>query len=260
MKALQEQRKFEEESRRLEKERRDLAAFAQVTFTCGICFDVLPEEDLALIERCSHKFCRECLQGYTLSKIHDRRFPIVCPTCMSDSKAHPDPGIVEQNLVEQMNIPQKDYQVLEEMMLSQYCIPLHCSQCSRTSFVDREEYQEENKVACPLPGCTHAWCKHCNQSINNGGPEHSCDGTNELAALMQEKGWKTCPGCKTNILKTDGCNHMTCPSPGCNMHFCYLCGGSIVQSALPREISNAIGAHYRVCRLFEEVPDRGVPP
>jgi hypothetical protein len=38
-------------------------------------------------------------------------------------------------------------------------------------------------------------------------------------------------------------------------HFCYLCGKSIIRSALGREIDAALQVHYRnECILFE-VPD-----
>lgn len=91
MTAIQQQRRYEDEARHLEQQRLSLAASAQVTFTCGVCMELVLDEDLAFIDKCQHQFCRECLQGYVLSKIQDRRFPIVCPTCMSD-KAHPNPG------------------------------------------------------------------------------------------------------------------------------------------------------------------------
>ncbi|KAJ7739825.1 hypothetical protein B0H16DRAFT_60005 [Mycena metata] len=87
------------------------------------------------------------------------------------------------------------------------------------------------------------------------GPKHSCDGSSELEHLMKSRGWKHCPGCKTPFQKSSGCNHMTCMSPGCNTHFCYVCGKSIVRSAHRREIQTAVSAHYRRCNLFEDVPD-----
>jgi hypothetical protein len=40
-----------------------------------------------------------------------------------------------------------------------------------------------------------------------------------------------------------------------NRHFCYICGGLIVRSALGQEIEEATSAHYRKnCMLFE-VPE-----
>ncbi|KAF9072302.1 hypothetical protein BDP27DRAFT_426350 [Rhodocollybia butyracea] len=213
--------------------------------------------DLAMVEYCEHKFCRECFLQYLLSKIRDRRFPIACPTCMSD-KSHADPSIIEYSLIEQMNIPEKDFQILEELMLSSHGTPVHCIRCSRTTLMDREEYQECTVVTCPLPDCVHSWCKKCSQTIDTdvpGTPKHSCDGTNEFESLMREKGWKACPGCNTNFQKIEGCNHMTCLSPGCNMHFCYRCGQAIVQSVIGREIDDAMKEHYGSCQLFEVEDD-----
>lgn len=62
-----------------------------------------------------------------------------------------------------------------------------------------------------------------------------------------------------------------CMSPGCNTcvdslilitlrlthypsHFCYVCGSLIIKSVKRKDIQQAVGAHYRVCRLFE-VPE-----
>src|ERR1700722_7246917 len=66
--------------------------------------------------------------------------------------------------------------------------------CQRSAFVDRDEYQEQKILVCPLPGCNHSWCKACQQKIDFSGPQHSCDGSLELTHLMKQKGWKHCPG------------------------------------------------------------------
>jgi hypothetical protein len=81
--------------------------------------------------------------------------------------------------------------------------------CNGGAFVDKEEYNEANIIACPLRGCRHAWCKNCSQTIEISGPRHSCDGSNELSHLMRQRGWKACPGCRTPTEKNGGCNHMT---------------------------------------------------
>jgi hypothetical protein len=46
-----------------------------------------------------------------------------------------------------------------------------------------------------------------------------------------------------------------CMSPGCNTHFCYTCGEAIIRSALRGSVQAATTAHYRKCRLFEDVVD-----
>lgn len=66
--------------------------------------------------------------------------------------------------------------------------------CRETVFVDRDEYEAVDVITCPLPGCNHTWCKACSQTIEDGGPAHSCDGTAELDHLISEQGWKRCPG------------------------------------------------------------------
>jgi hypothetical protein len=83
------------------------------------------------------------------------------------------------------------------------CSPPHflCqrwSRCQRSMFVARDEHEETNVIVCPLPDCKHAWCKQCQQPIDFGGPEHTCDGTAELEHLMKQQGWKYCPSESTS--------------------------------------------------------------
>jgi hypothetical protein len=63
-------------------------------------------------------------------------------------------------------------------------------------FVARDEHEEAKIIFCPLPDCSHAWCKQCQQSIDFNaitGLMHSCNGTSELDHLMKQQGWKYCP-------------------------------------------------------------------
>ena len=61
-------------------------------------------------------------------------------------------------------------------------------------FLARDEHDETEIINCPLPDCNYAWCKECQQAIEFIGPKHSCDGTSELDHLMEQQGWKYCPG------------------------------------------------------------------
>lgn len=77
--------------------------------------------------------------------------------------------------------------------MAQFSVVLHCPKCKRSAFVDKTDLEDTNTLSCPLPGCNHTWCKNCQESINNEGPKHSCDGLAALDQLMQQSGWKYCP-------------------------------------------------------------------
>lgn len=65
--------------------------------------------------------------------------------------------------------------------------------CKQSAFVYRQDVDDTPTIACPLPGCNYIWCKTCQQAIEIGGPQHSCDGSSELDHLMKSSGWKYCP-------------------------------------------------------------------
>ncbi|ELU36911.1 hypothetical protein AG1IA_09053 [Rhizoctonia solani AG-1 IA] len=93
--------------------------------------------------------------------------------------------------------------------------------------VSREDYND--------PASKSFTCS-CSTTIDKDKP-HTCDGSAELTRLMDE-----------------GCNHMTCTTPACNTHFCYVCGGKVIQSVIRNEINEAIMQHFSNCKLFD-VPD-----
>ncbi|KAI0751602.1 hypothetical protein C8Q80DRAFT_1268812 [Daedaleopsis nitida] len=247
--AVQMQKDFDEENRQLERQFRQLQHTQPKVFDCGICMDSLPEDIVARVMPCGHLYCRPCLKSWVVSTIERHRYPIMCPTCAPD-KARSDPSEIDDFMIQGLGLTDKQYDIYSEMQLARVSTIIHCRKCLATVFVDKVEYQEASTIVCPLRGCGYAWCKACSQAIEIGGPQHSCDGSSELSHLMQQHGWKHCPGCQTPAEKIDGCNHMTCMAPACNGHFCYLCGELIVQSVLRREIQSAVSRHYRRCTLF----------
>ena len=89
--AAQKQRLFDEEDRRLRAQRDELEKYAQRQFQCGVCLDEQPEDSVARLDPCGHRFCRECIRGHVGSKLAENRYPILCPVCMSE-KGTSDPG------------------------------------------------------------------------------------------------------------------------------------------------------------------------
>jgi hypothetical protein len=148
---------------------------------------------------------------------------------------------VSQSLALNLGLTDEQFNIWTEMEMVSFSVLLHCrkystpvasarvltnlrDRCERSMFVARDEHEGAKIIACPLPDCNNVWCKHCQQTIVRGGPQHSCDGTTELDHLMKQQGWKYCPcmpvlacchyrspfflACKTPIQKVSGCNHM----------------------------------------------------
>ncbi|KIJ08228.1 hypothetical protein PAXINDRAFT_139430 [Paxillus involutus ATCC 200175] len=247
------QNKYDAEDEQLRRQQTELNNHIQATFRCAICMDEQPEDNAATVDDCSHMMCRSCLRDFVCSKIRDHRFPVICPICTAGDKKR-QPAVISRSLVEAIGITEELYQVWIEMELAQFSILIQCRKCNRSAFVDRKDHGDMPNIMCPLHDCNHVWCKACQQTIEPGGPKHSCDGSSELDHLMKKNGWQYCPNCKTPIQRESGCNHMTCISPGCNTHFCDACGGMIIQSAMKDDINRAISVHYRKCKLFD-VPE-----
>jgi len=198
-------------------------------FECCICMNEMPVYFIARIDSCGHTFCRQCLLGHVTARLEERKFPILCPTCIVDKgKGKGKVGEVSPILALDLGISDEQFDIWSEMEMAPFAVLVHCRKCQRSMFVARDEHEEVNVITCPLPNCNHRWCKKCQKSLGFLELTHSCDGTAELEHLMKEKGWKYCPTCKTPIQKISGCNHMSCITPGCNTRFCYFCSGLIV--------------------------------
>lgn len=243
--ALAQQSLYDEESRLLQKERESL--WHAQPFTCNICFESHSREDVAQVEGCGHMFCRECIRGYVSAQLLQHLYPIACPLCIAE-RGEKDPVALDNNFIQQIGLSDQEYAIFVELEMAIFSILLHCRGCDRTFFVVRSELDAVSIITCPLPNCGRTWCKLCSQTIDDITQTHSCDGAAELQQLMGAKGWKFCPGCRTPTEKISGCNHMTCTSPGCNTHFCWVCGVAIVKSSSPSEIALAVSTHYRRCR------------
>ncbi|KDQ06302.1 hypothetical protein BOTBODRAFT_121700 [Botryobasidium botryosum FD-172 SS1] len=243
------QGEYESENARIIAQQEILLQSYQGKFECGICLETCPDDSATSIDQCQHKCCRDCIRGYLVSKIEEHRFPVVCPICSANENQR-DPGIIGEEIAVQIGLTQEQYQLWNELGVAVFSTVINCPKCEKSLVVDRDDYQANEIISCPLPGCRGHWCKKCSQ-ITNPQQRHTCDGSAELDRLIDQQKWKRCPGCNTPTEKASGCNHMTCTSAGCNTHFCYLCGNLIVRSVLRDDIQRGVSAHYSTnCALF----------
>jgi hypothetical protein len=63
----------------------------QEVFDCVMCMEKNPVDDVAIVDGCGHRFCRNCLRQYLTTKLSEANFPIPCPTCSAD-KNQENPG------------------------------------------------------------------------------------------------------------------------------------------------------------------------
>lgn len=59
----------------------------QEIFECIICMEKMPLDDVANVDLCGHKLCRDCMKSYVSSKIEERKYPIMCPVCSAQNTA-----------------------------------------------------------------------------------------------------------------------------------------------------------------------------
>ena len=101
------------------------------------------EDNVARIDSCGHRFCRECVRSYVEFTLGQHRFPILCPVCMTD-QIKGDPGgawlafatskqvnssytsVVTNSFVQQIGITEEQYETWIELEMAQLSILLHC--------------------------------------------------------------------------------------------------------------------------------------
>lgn len=190
---------------------------------CLICFSE-PEDPRTA--PCGHLYCQTCLQGYLISSIETRKFPLKCvgnqntPICTTE---FPIPFIGKA-------LPKTDMDDLFAAVFNDY-IQLHI-----------KDFQY-----CPTPDCSNVYsttttgemvtcsecfvgiCTTCNVEAHDGQTCAEYKGLDPVEGdkLFQEwkekAGVKACPTCGTSIEKNGGCNHMECRN--CKSHICWVCMG-----------------------------------
>lgn len=56
---------------------------------CPVCFEKPSDSELAIVDGCNHRFCRECLMQHVSISLEEGKVPISCPTCVSEKKSEP---------------------------------------------------------------------------------------------------------------------------------------------------------------------------
>ena len=191
---------------------------------CKICLDdiVNPVE----MEKCKHKFCRECFTDYLNNLINQNDInDISCPEEKCTDSL--DFNFFSQYLSEDQLIKYNQLKTRNE--ISRDKLKIFCPLCNSYAKIDSpNKYDPNNKSYIK----SKLVCQKGHEFCSCGRPQHEgeCyhDGEEFKNLIIKEK-IKNCPKCGFLIKKNSGCNHMTCGNKSCKFEFCWLC----LQESLP---------------------------
>lgn len=200
---------------------------------CGCCFSDVPIDKMVECASGSgHFFCVVCFENFAKSKIGEMKSHLTCFSTdgctstftRSEVKRVLAPKLFEKlEQLEQMDaIKGAQLEGLEECPFCEFkiiCPPVE---------IDRE-FRCQNED-CQVTSCR--LCKlttHIPKTCEEAKRERGDDARHKVEEAMTAALIRTCPKpqCKTPIIKSDGCNKMTCGR--CNTMMCYVCRADITQ-------------------------------
>jgi hypothetical protein len=200
------------------------------TYECEICMSDVTLRDLFTIDRCFHRFCRDCVRGHIEAQIETQSFVdsgaevgIICPgnACENILGMHEVKACVDAGTFDRYDILLRDNAVMKVRDL-RWCTTPDCKNVLVIS-------KDSPMLVCYA--CCGSWCADCDVPWHG---DMTCKEYKSFRALQDRerhhtkqtldlimKTTKPCPNCDSPIEKNGGCNHMTCGL--CYHEFCWLC-------------------------------------
>ncbi|XP_070270413.1 E3 ubiquitin-protein ligase RNF216 isoform X2 [Myotis yumanensis] len=193
---------------------------------CRCCYGEFPFEELT---QCAdaHLFCKECLIRYAQEAVFGSGKSEL--SCMEGSCTCSFPTSELEKVLPQTILCKYYERKAEEEVTAAYADELvRCPSCSFPALLD----SDVKRFSCPNPRCRKETCRKC-QGL---WKEHNGLTCEELAekddikyrTSIEEKMTaariRKCHKCGTGLIKSEGCNRMSCR---CGAQMCYLCRASI---------------------------------
>ncbi|KAG9019618.1 translation termination inhibitor protein itt1 [Tulasnella sp. 427] len=235
-------------------------SFAATSFDCPICLTTIKGLRCIRLEKCGHVACRDCLAQFWTMSIQTgevEKVGCVDEECVKKAAKADDiiwSGVGEEevrNVVGEAMLMRwqrlREKRMIERDPTIVRC-PIELCQApvpkpKSTSIA--VEGDDERLRVCPSHGpitpCKIVAIEQFLEAYISAEPDsperlrlERQYGKRQIQKLVVEhneakanKAWleqntMACPGCRTNVEKTMGCNHMKCGR--CSMHFCYKCG------------------------------------
>ncbi|KAF9024617.1 hypothetical protein BDZ89DRAFT_1135897 [Hymenopellis radicata] len=180
---------------------------------CPICFDELASPCTLL---CGHKHCGSCLKEYLLAARDSRFFPLTClgnqANCTELIPLRAAKEFLTTSELDTLVTAAYSAYIAKRPNEFHPCPTADCPQVYRAG-------PAGNILQCPA--CLARICSTCRGEEHEGGECPDGDGQEQAF-----KEWKSqhdvqaCPGCKVDIERAEGCNHVTCTR--CQTHICWV--------------------------------------
>ncbi|OHT10082.1 IBR domain containing protein [Tritrichomonas foetus] len=216
------ERKIEEE--RLEEERQMKEAEENGSLMeCECCFCDCPIDWMLQCPE-GHLFCKKCVERQIETAISEGRANVPCLKfggCESN---------ISMNELERMIPPKTLERLIQTETLNAITLAEleNTVKCHKCGFIVL--YEGNGPMNCPV--CKAQTCPKCGEVWH---PDMTCEQMKEIdknrliEEKMNEAVVRTCPKCKTQFMKDEGCNKMECPR--CHTWICYWC-----RQVIPKEV------------------------
>jgi len=203
-------------------QRIEWARAAGILIECKCCYsDDCLEEDM-LPCKGGHLFCKECIQRASVVAIGEGQTQLKClGLCEEDFKLSTLQRalrpIIYAKWLKKIQLDQLEKAGVEGLE--------QCPFCPFATIMNSTP--DENKIFnCQNPDCAKESCRLCRevnhipQRCEEVEKDADVQKRKELEERMSEALIRRCYKCKKPIVKTTGCNHMTC---SCGAQMCYVC-------------------------------------
>ncbi|EMD49115.1 RING finger protein [Entamoeba histolytica HM-3:IMSS] len=196
--------------------------------TCDVCYEEYPPSNFIVLSSCGHYLCNNCLKESVAVSLTNGTY-VECP--YAECKAEILPWEMKKSCPKDL-IDKYENQLVLLYVKSGGDDFIVCPFCSYSGImVDPIVYKKSTPIQCPR--CEKTFCSKCLTKNHNG---QCYDSSNclekyksqqyydEIVGELMTKNIKKCPVCKCPVIKSYGCNKITCI---CGTYFCYNCGKKI---------------------------------
>ncbi|KAG2456144.1 RN216 ligase, partial [Polypterus senegalus] len=213
---------------------------------CRCCFGDFAFEELTQCVE-GHLFCKECLVKYAQEAVFGSGKSQL--SCMESNCTCSFPTSELEKVLPE-NILQKYYERQAEEAVAATCGEelVWCPSCNFPALLDKDALM----FSCPNPRCRKESCRKCHIQWKDH-TDLTCAEVAEkdeirIRVAFEEKMTaarvRKCHSCGTSLVKSEGCNRMSCR---CGAHMCYICRAPINGYNHFCQHARTPGAPCRIC-------------